>query len=97
MADVEITLGFTTEQAQELIPMIRAEAAGVAGHPKIIPLMAAWGFDSVDDMSVRQQAKLVLYAGLMFKLQQWKRREAEINHGETAAQLVEDEFPIEVD
>ena len=97
MADVEITLGFTTDQAQELIPMIRAEAEGIAQHPKIIPLMAAQGFDSVDDMSVRQQAKLVLYARLMFKLQQWKRREAEITHGETAAQLVEDEFPIEVD
>lgn len=97
MADVEITLRFTTAQAQELIPMIRAEAAGVAGHPKIIPLMAAQGFDSVDDMTVRQQAKLVLYAWLMFKQQQHKRREAEITYGETAAQTAEDEFPIEVD
>ena len=97
MADVESTRGCTTDQAQELIPMIRAEAGKVAGHPKIIPLMAAQGFDSVDDMTVRQQVKLVLYAGLMFKQQQYKRREAEITYGETAAQTVEDEFPIEVD
>ena len=97
MADVEITLGFTTEQVQELIPMIRAEAEGISHHPKIVPLMVAQGFDSVDDMSLRQQAKLCLYAWLMFKLQQHKRREAEITHGETAAQVVEDEFPIEVD
>jgi hypothetical protein len=97
MADVEITLGFTAAQAQELIPMIRAEAEKVAGHPRMISLMAAQGFDSVDDMTVRQQTKLVLYAWLMYKQQQHKRREAEINHGETAAQLVEDEFPVEVD
>ena len=97
MADVDITLGFTNDQAQELIPMIRAEAGGISQHPKIIPLMAAMGFDSVDDMTVRQQAKLCLYAWLMFKQQQYKRREAELAHGETAAQLVEDEFPIEVD
>ena len=97
MADVDITLGFTTAQAQDLIPMIKAEAEGLSRHPKIIPLMAAHGFESVDDMTVKQQAKMCLYAWLMFKQQQHKRREAEITHGETAARVVEDEFPIEVD
>ena len=97
MADVEITLGFTTAQAQALIPMIRAEAEGLSRHPKIVPLMAAQGFESVDDMNVRQQAKMCLYAWLMFKQQQHLRREAEITYGENAAQVVEDEFPIEVD
>ena len=82
MADVEITLGFTTAEAQELIPMVRAEAESVAGHPKVKALMAARGFDSVDEMTLRQQAKLVLYAWLMFKQQQHKRREAEITFGE---------------
>jgi len=86
MADVEITLGFTTAQAQALVPMIKAEAD-----------MAAHGFESVDDMTVQQQAKMCLYAWLMFKQQQHKRREAELTYGETAAQTVEDEFPIEVD
>lgn len=97
MADVDITLGFTTAQAQALVPMIKAEADALSSHPKIIPLMEAHGFESVDDMTVRQQAKMCLYAWLMFKLQQWKRREAEIVQGETAAQVVEDEFTIEVD
>ena len=97
MADVDITLGFTTAQAQELIPMIKAEAEGLQHHPKIASLMSANGFSSVDDMTMRQQAKLVLYAWLMFKQQQHKRREAEIVQGETAAQQVENEFPIEVD
>ena len=40
MADVEITLRYTTEQAQELIPMIRAEAAGVAGDIALVPASA---------------------------------------------------------
>jgi len=60
-------------------------------------LLASYGFASVDEMTLRQKAKLCLYAWLMFKQQQHKRREAEIEHGETAAQVVEDEFPIEVD
>ena len=97
MADVDITLGFTTAEAQAMVPMIKAEAEGLQHHPKIAPLIAARGFTSVDDMTVRQQAKLCLYAWLMFKQQQHLRREAEITYGEAAAQTVEDEFPIEVD
>jgi len=97
MAEVEITLGFSTEEATDLVPMIRSEAVRVFGHPMVAALMAARNFESVDDMTVRQQAKLVLYCWLMFKQQNHKRREAEINHGDAAAQTVADEFPIEVD
>ena len=97
MADVEITLGFTTAQAQALAPMIKAEAEGMWRLPKARALAASYGFESVDDMTIRQQAKFCIYLWLMHKLQQHKRREAEINHGEAAAQVVEEEFPIEVD
>jgi hypothetical protein len=97
MADVDITLGFTTAQAQALVPMIKSEVEQMWRHPKVQALAASYGFTSVDEMTLRQQAKLVLYAMLMFKQQQHKRREAEISYGETAAQVVEDEFPIEVD
>jgi hypothetical protein len=97
MADVDLTLGFTTAQAQALAPMIEAEAADMWRHPKVQALAASYGFASVDDMTLRQKAKMVLYVWLMWKQQLFKRREAEINHGETAAQIVEDEFPIEVD
>lgn len=97
MADVEILLGFTTAQAQALAPMVEAEAAQMWRHPKVQALAASYGFTSVDEMTLRQKAKMILYVWLMWKQQQYKRREAEINHGETAAQLVEEEFPIEVD
>ena len=97
MADVEITLGFTTAQAQALTPMIIEEVEQMWRHPKVQALAASYGFTSVDEMTVRQQAKLVLYAMLMFKQQLFKRAEAERDYGEAAAQTVEDEFPIEVD
>jgi hypothetical protein len=97
VADVDITLGFTTDQATALTPVIHAEAQALWNHPKVRALAASYGFTSVDDMTTRQQAKLCLYSWLMFKHQQFVRREAEIIHGELAAQTVEDEFPIEVD
>jgi len=97
MADVEITLGFTNDQAQALVPMIEAEVEGLWRHAKVQALAASHGFTSPDEMTVRQKAKLLLYIWLMWKQQLFKRTEAEINHGETAAQTVEDEFPIEVD
>ena len=97
MADVDITLGFTNAQAQALAPMITAEAAAMWRHPKVQALAASYGFTAVDEMTLRQQGKLVLYCWLMFKQQQHKRREAEINHGEAAAEIVQDDFPVEVD
>ena len=97
MADVEITLGFTTAQAQALAPMFESEARGMARHPWVRRVLAARGIESVDELTPRQQAKLVLKCWTKAKQQQHKRREAEISYGETAAQVVEDEFPIEVD
>ena len=97
MADVEITLGFTTAEALELAPMILQRAQDMAQNPIVIQLLAVRDIESVDELTVRQQAKLLLYVTLMDWLQQYKRREAEINHGETAAQLVAETFPVEVD
>ncbi len=93
MADVKITINLSTEFA----PMFEAEARGMEHHPFVVRVLAARGIESVGDLTPRQQTKLVLKCWTMFKQQQYKRREAEINHGETAAQIVEDEFPIEVD
>ena len=97
MADVEITLGFTFAEAQALAPMFEAEARGMERHQFVRRVLAARGIESVDDLTPRQQAKLAYKCWTLFKQQQHKRREAEISHGETAAQIVEDEFPIEVD
>ena len=97
MADVDITLGFTTAEAQALAPMFEAEARGMGRHPWVRRVLAARGIESVDELTPRQQAKLVLKCWTKAKQQLFKRTEAERDYGEAAAQTVEDEFPIEVD
>ena len=91
MADVEIILGFTFAEAQALAPMFESEARDMGRHPFVARVLAARGIDSVDDLTPRQQAKLWIKFQIMCRQQQHKRREAEINHGEAAAQVVEDE------
>ena len=92
MANVEITINLDSD----LAPMFETEARGMARHPWVVRALEAHNFKSVDDLTPRQQAVLVLKFWSMTRQQQHKRREAEITHGEIAAQNIEAEFSIEV-
>ena len=91
MADVGLKLNL-----QDLAPMFEQRAQGMARHPDVLKIFAARGIESVDDLTTRQQAKLVLHMTVKAWQEQYVRREAELA-GEAAAKLAAEAFEIEVD
>jgi hypothetical protein len=99
MADIKkkIELRFSEEEAGELVPIFEQMARDMSRQPRVIQLLKAHGKASVDDLTPRQQAKLVLHMKIKAWKQQHKRREAEINHGDAASLAIENKYEVEVD
>lgn len=99
---VSITLQFTDEQAQRLAPAVDHQARQLLQNPdvqaKLSQVVANGGGPiSIDDLSMRKRAKLVLYSHLMFLRQQFDRNEARRVAGDAAAEAARDDSPIEVE
>ena len=91
---VEFTLTFTDEQAQRLAPVVNWLAHEIERHPKVRQFLDG---SSVDDLTTREKATLVLKLHLFNKCKMYERELAERAAGAAAAADVEDNLPIGVD
>lgn len=99
---ITISLSFTDEQAQRLAPAVEFQARQLLRNPDVqarlgVLVNSEGGPVTIDDLTHRQRAKLVLYSHLMFLRQQYDRNEARRVHGDAAAEAARDDSPIEVE
>ena len=94
---VSITLDFDDEWAGRLAPMIVAAVDQAQHHPIIFALIDALpAIDSVDDLTVRQKAKLWIMFRLLGELTKFEGQEAAKLAGETVVDDIAVNFPLEV-
>ena len=94
---VSITLDFDDEWAGRLAPMIVTAVDQAQNHPIIVALIDALpGIDSVDDLTVRQKAKLWILFGLLGQLSIYEEHEAAVQAGEAIHDDIAANFPLEV-
>jgi len=91
---VEFTLTFTDEQAQRLAPVVNWLAHEIERHPKVRQFLDG---SSVDDLTVRERATLVLKFYLFRKAKMYERELAERAAGAAAEADVDANLPIGVD
>ena len=89
---VSLTLTFSDTMAQRLAPMVTKRAREMARHPKVL---ARLGEQSIDDLTPKQRAELVLRFWLYKDLMLYEREQAEITAGQAAAAAVETDFTME--
>jgi hypothetical protein len=94
---VDFTLTFTDAQAQRLAPVVTWLAHEIERHPLVQQFLADRGVASVDDLTVRQRATLVLKFYLQRKARMYERELSERAAGEAAEADVIANLPIEVD
>ena len=91
---VEFTLTFTNEQAARLAPVVDWLAHEIERHPKVRQFLDG---SSVDDLTVRERATLVLKFYLFRKAKMYERELAERAAGAAAEADVDANLPIGVD
>jgi len=91
---VEFTLTFTDAQAARLAPVVNWIAHEVERHPKIQAFLDG---SSIDDLTSREKATLVLKLYLFNKCKMYERELAERAAGAASDADVEDNLPIGVD
>jgi hypothetical protein len=89
---VSLTLNFSDEMAQRLAPMVTKRAREMSRHPKVV---AHLGENTIDDLTPKQRAELVLRFWLYKDLMLYEREQAEITAGEAAVAAVENDFTME--
>lgn len=90
-----ITLKFTDEQALAMMPAIEAQAITLARNPDVASKLPAGV--NVEELGPRKQAKLCLYAALMFIRQNYERDEAARLAADQANAEALASSPLEVD
>jgi len=91
---VSFTLTFTDAQAARLPPVVDWLAHEVERHPKIQAFLDG---SSVDDLTVRERATLVLKFYLIRKAKMYERELAEREAGAAAEADVDANLPLGVD
>ena len=91
---VSFTLTFTDAQAARLAPVVNWLAHEVERHPKIREYLDG---SSIDDLTAREKATLVLNLYLFNKCQMYERELAERAAGAASDAVVDDNLPIGVD
>ena len=91
---VSFTLTFTDEQAARLAPVVNWLAHEVERHPKIQAFLDG---SSIDDLTAREKATLVLKLYLFNKCKMYERELAERAAGAASDADVEANIPLGVD
>ena len=91
---VSFTLTFTDAQAARLAPVVDWLAHEVERHPKIQAFLDG---SSIDDLTAREKATLVLKLYLFNKCKMYERELAEREAGAAAEADVDANLPIGVD
>jgi len=89
---VSLTLNFSDDMAARLAPMVTKRAREMSRHPKVL---ARLGDQTVDDLTPKERAELVLKFWLFRDLMLYEREQAEIVAGEAAAEAVQNDFTLE--
>ena len=90
---VDFTLTFTDEQAQRLAPVVNWLAHEIERHPIVQQFLDG---TSVDDLTIRERATLVLKFYLLRKTKMYERELAERAAGAAAEADVEANLPLGV-
>jgi len=96
MADVQIELGFTYAQAASIAPMVEARVREMGKHPKVVAALEAHGIESVEDLTPKQQARVLIKMTLLRWAQQFERDLLALEVDEAAAGI-EAAFAVEVE
>jgi hypothetical protein len=100
MPDTILTLTFTEAQVAELAPALLDAVAAMSRNDELLtkvqPLLDAEGVESMTELSVRKQAKLWIYAQLMWMRQRYDSEQAAKVAEEAAQENARDTSPIEV-
>ena len=94
---ITISLTFDDTWAARLAPVVQAKVNDIRAHPIVVGLLAAQGVDSVDDLTVKQQAKLLILFDLLRYTQMHEGDEAERAARQAVVDDVADNFPLEID
>ena len=94
---IQLVFDFDNTWAARLAPMIQYRADEMRGNDVVVALIDSLpSIDSIDDLSVKQKAKLVMLVDLLRHLMKFEGREA----ADQAQQIVIDDivanFPLEV-
>ena len=93
---ISITLDFDTAWADRLQPMIIEFADEMRENPLVLALLASLGIDSVDDLTTKQKAKLILLFYLLTRLQNFEGQVAASDARDLVIEDIADNFPLEV-
>ena len=91
---VSFTLTFTDEQAARLAPVVNWLAHEAERHPRVQAFLDG---SSIDDLTAREKATLVLKLYLFNKCKMYERELAEREAGAAAEADVDANLPIGVD
>ncbi len=95
---IEITLSFSDEQAQKMKAAVMAEAQLLAVNPDVrAKLPPGTTPAEVAEWPIKKQARLVLYASLMFVWQRHDREAAALQAGDEAGDAARDAAPLELE
>lgn len=93
---VTITLDFDDTWAGRLQPMIVEFADEIRDDPIVVALLLALGIGSVDDLTDKQKAKLILLFYLLTRLQNYEGQVAAEDARDIVIDDIADNFPLEV-
>ena len=93
---ISLTLDFDDTWAGRLAPMIVEFADEIGEHPIVVALLAALGIGSVDDLTTKQKAKLILLFYLLTRLQRFEGQVAAEDARNLVLEDIADNFPLEV-
>lgn len=94
---VIITMEFDDEWAGRLAPMVTQAAYDMSGHPIVIALLDSLGIPSVDDLTIKQRAKLIIMFDLLCRLQVFEGDVAEAQARQAIIDDINANFPLGVD
>lgn len=94
---ISLTLTYEDEWVARLAPMINHLAQDMQRHPVVLEALAAHGKESVDELTTKQKAKLVIHFYLMVQLNLYEGDEAERASRQAVTNDIETNFPVEVE
>lgn len=89
---VSLTLTFSDTMAARLAPAVTKRAREMSAHPKILAYLDG---RTIDDLTPKQRAELVLRFWLYRDLMLYEREQAEIVAGQAAVAAVNTDFTLE--
>ena len=94
---ISITLNFDDTWAARLAPMVVFRVEEARKNPLVETLLAAApGVDSVDDLTTKQKAKLLILLGLLRDLAKFEGQNAAEAANTAVSEDIRDNFPLEI-